>query len=642
MTTPNLPIDSLDFDSIKSNLKNFLKTQDKFKDYDFEGSGMNILLDLLAYNTHYQAYYANMVANEAFIDSAVKRQSVVSIAKQLGYTPRSYRASTAVVDLVWEAPSKSNVVASQAFSNFRAAVARGEVFVERGDAFTASNSGSIFTFLPLQNYKVINEGNNCIAKNIELKEGRFQSFTFIVNESDTTQKFIIPETKVDTSTIRIRVTKSAKDITGINDIWVPVEDINSVNADTNAYFLQETEEQTYQVQFGDGIVGRKPTDGNAIIIEYLVTNAENANGVQSFKYSGRISAPVTPKVVPVVGIDGALQSSYGGSIPEDIESVRYYAPRNYQAQERTVTSEDYKTILTRDYKSAESILVWGGEENDPPQYGKVFVSIKPQGARTLSTLEKLSIQNTILQRKNVLGISAEVVDPDYTYIVLDARIRYNPNGTVSSATDLEQLVSSTIDAYAAEKLGKFGLNFRFSKFVSFIDSINQSFTSTEADIRIQKRFEPILGTNGIYTIKFNFDNEIYHPIDGYPSVVSSSGFGYKEAKTGLNVDAYLEDDGYGNIRIYKILGDEKIILNANAGTINYKSGVISLIDFNPTYLIPASSTEISLTVVPISKDISTRRNQILTFDKESSTITLVPDSFRTERLQTGVAFPTNR
>lgn len=633
MTTPNLPVDNLDFDAIKTNLKQFLKGQDRFKDYDFEGSGMNILLDLLAYNTHYQAFYANMVANESFIDSAVKRQSVVSLAKQLGYTPRSYKASTAVVDVVWNRPSTA----------FRAAVARGEVFITRGETFTATGGGSVFTFLPLQNYKVLNEGDNCVARNVEIKEGRFQTFTYIVNESDTAQQFVIPETSIDTSTLRIRVTKSAKDITGINDIWQLVTDINSVDASTNAYFLQEIEEQRYQILFGDGLIGRKPTDGNAIIIEYLVTRADEANGVQTFRYSGSLSnAGVTPVVTPILDNEGNPQVSFGGSEPEDIESIRYYAPRNYQAQERTVTAEDYKTILARDYKTADSILVWGGEENDPPQYGKVFVSIKPQNASKLSTLEKLSIQNTILQRKNVLGITAEVVDPDYIYIVLDATVRYNPNGTNLSSTDLEQLVSDTIDAYALEKLGKFGLNFRFSKFASFIDSINQSFTSTDADIRIQKRFEPVVGRQGVYTIKFNFDNEIYHPLDGYPSVVSSTPFGYYDSTTGTNVDAYLEDDGYGNIRIYKFVGEEKIILSSEAGTIDYSTGTISLIDFNPTYILPSTSTEIAVTVVPVSKDIFTRRNQIILFDKENSNITVVPDSFRLERRQTGSSFPSNR
>lgn len=633
MTTPNLPIDNLDFDGIKTSLKAFLKNQDKFKDYDFEGSGMNILLDLLAYNTHYQAFYANMVANESFIDSAVKRQSVVSLAKQLGYTPRSYRASTAVVDIVWNRPSAA----------FRASVARGEIFINRGDTFAASGGNSVFTFLPLQNYKVVNEGSSCVARNVEIKEGRFQTFTFIVNNSDTSQRFIIPESNIDTTTIRIRVTKSAKDITGINEIWQPVEDINSIDGSTNAYFLQEVEDQRYEILFGDGIVGRKPDDGNAIIIEYLVTQAELANGVQTFRYSGNVStAGVIPTVTVVANENGVSQSSFGGSDPEDIESIRYYAPRNYQAQERTVTAEDYKTILTRDYKSADSILVWGGEENDPPQYGKVFVSIKPQNAKKLSTLEKLSIQSTVLQRKNVLGITAEVVDPDYIYIVLDALVRYNPNATNLSATDLEQLVSDTIDAYALEKLGKFNLNFRFSKFASFIDSINQSFTSTEADIRIQKRFEPLLNQNGVYTIKFNFDNEIYHPLDGYPSVLSSSGFGYEDPSTGGEVDAYLQDDGYGKVQIYKIVGEEKILLNTNAGTINYSNGTISLVDFNPTYILPTSETEISLTVVPVSKDIFTRRNQIILIDKENTKITIVPDTFRTERKQTASAFPSNR
>lgn len=633
MTTPNLPVDNLDFDAIKTSLKDFLRNQDKFKDYDFEGSGMNILLDLLAYNTHYQAFYANMVANETFIDSAVKRQSVVSLAKQLGYTPRSYRASTATIDIVWSNPSAA----------FRASVARGEVFVNRGDIFTATGGGSVFTFIPIENYKVVAEGNDCVVRNMEIKEGRLQTFTYVVNAADTAQRFIIPDTRVDTSTMRVRVTRSPKDTTGILDIWTPISDINSVDGSTNAYFLQEIDKQRYEVQFGDGIVGRKPADGNAIILEYLVTRGDEANGIQTFRYNGSITtAGVTPSVSVAINEQGIPQSSYGGSEPEDIDSIRYYAPRNYQAQERTVTAEDYKTILTREYTSADSIQVWGGEESEPPQYGKVLISIKPQGATRLSTLEKLSIQNTILQKKNVLGINPEVVDPDYVYIVLNLAVRYDSNLTTLSAKDIERLVNESIVSYASEKLGKFGLNFRFSKFLSFIDGINQSITSTDADLRIQKRFEPIIGNPGVYTIKFNFDNQLYHPIDGYPPILSSTGFGYVDPSTGTEVDAYMDDDGYGNIRIYKQVGEEKVYLVTEAGTLDYSNGTISLTNFNPTYILPTTNTEIAITVVPVSTDVFTRRNQIVLFDTENSTVTVVPDSFRTERNQTASAFPSNR
>jgi hypothetical protein len=633
MTTPNLPVDNLDFDAIKTSLKDFLRNQDKFKDYDFEGSGMNILLDLLAYNTHYQAFYANMVANETFIDSAVKRQSVVSLAKQLGYTPRSYRASTATIDIVWSNPSAA----------FRASVARGEVFINRGDIFTATGGGSVFTFIPIENYKVVAEGNDCVVRNMEIKEGRLQTFTYVVNAADTAQRFIIPDTRVDTSTMRVRVTRSPKDTTGILDIWTPVSDINSVDGSTNAYFLQEIDKQRYEVQFGDGIVGRKPADGNAILLEYLVTRGNEANGIQTFRYNGSITtAGVTPSVSVVTNEQGVPQSSYGGSEPEDIDSIRYYAPRNYQAQERTVTAEDYKTILTREYTSADSIQVWGGEESEPPQYGKVLISIKPQGATRLSTLEKLSIQNTILQKKNVLGINPEVVDPDYVYIVLNLAVRYDSNLTTMSAKDIERLVNESIVSYASEKLGKFGLNFRFSKFLSFIDGINQSITSTDADLRIQKRFEPIIGNPGVYTIKFNFDNQLYHPIDGYPPILSSTGFGYVDPSTGTEVDAYMDDDGYGNIRIYKQVGEEKVYLVTEAGTLDYSNGTISLTNFNPTYILPTTNTEIAITVVPVSTDVFTRRNQIVLFDTENSTVTVVPDSFRTERNQTASAFPSNR
>jgi hypothetical protein len=264
-----------------------------------------------------------------------------------------------------------------------------------------------------------------------------------VNSSDTAQRFIIPDSQIDTSTLSVKVTKSTKDTTGIVDIWSLATDIKLFGCREQTHTsCSKQKMKKYEILFGDGIVGRKPTDGNAIIIEYLVTRADDANGVQSFRYSGTATgAGVTPVVSVVTNEMGTPQASYGGSQSEDIESIRYYAPRNYQSQERTVTAEDYKTILTRDYTSADSILVWGGEESDPPQYGKVFISIKPQNATKLSTLEKLSIQNTILQRKNVLGISAEVVDPDFTYLVLNMTSRYDPTLTGLSASDLQKLLT---------------------------------------------------------------------------------------------------------------------------------------------------------------------------------------------------------
>jgi len=635
MNQDNLPVDNLDFDLIKNNLKTYLRGQDQFKDYDFEASGLNIILDLLAYNTHYQAFYANMVANEAFLDSAVVRSSAVSIAKHLGYTPKSIKASKATVDvdLGTNATLVSNIAAGTAF------ILRGEPFIGKLE------TGKSYNFTTNKNYKVEYVGGRCVAKGVEIYEGSYRTYSFVYNSYDPAQKFTLPSNKIDTDTIIVRIQKSVNDSEGLLDTWFRSTDITTLDADSKAYFLQETETGNFEIYFGDGVVGKALQNGNVILVEFLVTNGALANGCKSFTYMPSNNTPLSraiPTVTLTAASDGTTSPSDGGTSPESLTSIKYYSPRSYQAQERAVTTEDYSTLLSREFlERAESFFIWGGEENDPPQYGKVFISIKPKVGTTISTLEKLAIQKTILGKRNIVSILPEVVDPDYLYLVLGINVRYDPSKATITPSALESLVKIRVNDYGVQNLEKFGKNFRLSKFSTYIDDINPTISSNTVEMKLQKRFQPNLGNPSPYTLRF--DTQLFHPIDGYPSILESTSFGYQDLTSSSTVkpivDVYMDDDGYGNLRIYKLVGGTKVYLSYSIGTIDYTTGKLVLKNFNPQYVNPKTETEIRITVKPYIKDIEPRRNQILLIDNELVSITLEQESYRIDQSESGSRFP---
>jgi hypothetical protein len=384
------------------------------------------------------------------------------------------------------------------------------------------------------------------------------------------------------------------------------------------------------------VIGKKPTAGNVITILYRTCSGSLANGVglndnsttRSFSYAERVSSQITL----LTGSDGRAAASFGGSEQESIQSIKYYAPRNYQAQERAVTAEDYRTILSRSYgEQADSVFVWGGEDNDPPVYGKVFVSIKPKNAVRLTQLQKLAIAKNILKEKNLVSIIPEVVDPDYLYLMLTVTAKYNSVKTTLSQETLQQNIKNLIYVYGSDNIGKFDRDFNESTFVSHVNTnYNPPVTSCSIDLQLKKSFEPNLSTITNYTV--NFDNELYHPIDGYTPILSSSQFGYQDSTSSLetppNVDAFIDDDGNGNVRIYKIANGAKIYLNRTAGTINYTTGKITLTNFAPQYLNPETQTSISFTVIPKNTDVSSRRNQILILNYEDITVNAIPQTIR--------------
>lgn len=636
-------INNLDFDSIKNSLKDYLRGQEKFKDYDYEGSTMNILLDLLAYNTHYQGFYANMVANEAFLDSAVVRNSVVSLAKHLNYRPRSKKAAKAIVniELIPITSARGGVPTS-------ATVAANKEFLPPGKTFSARDGfGRTVNFVNLENYRFSVVGGRFLIKNATLYEGTLQSSSFVVNTKDVNQKFIIDDTDIDIDSLVVKVQRSVRDTSGIEDVWYRALDINKLDGNSLAFFVQESDGGKWEVYFGDGIVGRSVENGNLISVIYLRTNGTLGNGIgntdsEQNRTFTTTNTQTSQYIVSVVRDENNKpSSSFGGADSESINSIKYYAPRNYQAQDRAVTSTDYLALLAKEYSlRSESFLVWGGEENDPPQYGKVFISIKPKNSSKLSITEKQSISKSILSPLNVLTVTPEVVDPDVTYINPSIKVYYDPTQTTSSADSLSQGVRERTILFGDNNLDQFGKNFRLSKFNSYVDGLDPSFKSSDTTLLLEKRIEPRFGQTLPYTIKY--DNKLFHPIDGYPPIVSSSAFFHTDltATTLIKptVVAYLDDDGYGNIRIYKLIGGDRVYIKRKAGTINYETGLVEIKSFIPLG-IPDGTIEINISVRPDRGDIFVRRNQVLVMNSDKIDITMVQERSIIDRKASDTGFP---
>ena len=495
-TGGNLPVTNLDFFEIKDSLKNYLSNQSIFKDYNFDGSAMSVLLDTLAYNTHYQAFYANMVANEMFLDSAVTRSAIVSRAKELGYTPNSTRAAQAQLQL-----SYSGSEDETPYSYFPV----GTLF----KATNENNESKTFVNMDAVTISATGGSGGVPGASFNVFQGDLRTISFIFDANRTDQKFIIPSSIIDTNHLKVRVQNSSTDSTGYYDYWKLQSNYAGLTAGSKSYFLQEIEDGRFEIYFGDGLIGQKPEHGNLITAQYLETAGPDGNdfgkndvkdGRRSFSYSSDTTIDV-------------LSYAQGGGVPETLNSIKYYAPRSYQAQDRAVTSEDYKTLVSTNYGDAESVFVYGGEDAIPPRYGSVFISIKPNAGTSLSDFEKETIKKSILEDRNIVSIIPEIIDPDYIYLVINSDVILDENRTTIKEKEMEVLLKSRIFDYISNNLDKFSKDFRFSKFVSHIDNFDDSIISNRTSIKMQKRIEPSFSGPAGYVI--NFYNEIYHPHAGH-------------------------------------------------------------------------------------------------------------------------------
>jgi len=601
-TTKRLNVTEFDFDEVKDNLKVFMRNQTEFKDYDFEGSGLSALLDVLAYNTHYLGFNANMLANEMFLDSSQLRSSVVSHAKTLGYSTRSARAAKAILNVFLNT------------SNISATVAAGTVF-------TTSVGDTSYQFVTIQDVVSTNVGSIIPFNNLSVYEGSFVSTRYTVDTQNVEQRFLINDDRADTTTLTVTVQNSSID--SITSTYTLATDISTLTSTSNVYFLQEVESGKFEIYFGDGILGNAIEDGNIIILNYVVTNKGVANGAVTFTNSAAIDT------VNSVNIS-TVSPSAGGSEPETIQSIKYNAPLDYASQGRCVTAEDYKTYVKQLFPNTQTVSVWGGENgsfnpvtgvSDIAEYGKVFISVKSTTGLNLNEVQKAQLV-TDLSPYTVASISTVVVDPAIINLILNVNFKYNASATTQSEESLANLVNSTITRFNENYLKVFNSVFRHSQFTSLIDTTDSAILNNITTVSLSSLYTPnILGS---YSFTVNFGNALYNPHSGHNAsgggVIASTGFYI----SGNANEMFFDDDGAGNLRIYYLDVGVRTYYNVEAGTVNYTTGLVSA---NPLYISSVSnidgniSTAIRMTGTPNSTDIVGRRNQILEIDTLNTTIT---------------------
>ena len=614
MPSNKLEVSDFDFDDIKVNLKRFLQGQTEFQDYDFEGSGFAVLLDTLAYNTHYLGFNANMLANEMYLDSADIRKNIVSLAKMLNYTPSSVRAPIAGIDVTVNNATGTSLT------------------MTKGTVFTTTVDGVSYEYLTNEDHTISPVNGVYKFDNINIYEGTLINFRYTVDSNDVDQKFKLTSSNADTTTLKVSVQNSSSDST--TNVYTLAGGYNAVTSASLVYFLQETDDGKYEIYFGDGVMGKKLSDGNIVILEYIVTNKTASNGASAFTLATNIGGFSNVTIVN-------NSVSQGGAEAETKESIRFNAPLSYAAQNRAVTTSDYESIVRSIYPNAISVSAWGGEDDETPVYGVVKIAIKAASGSTLTETTKANIV-TSLKPYNVASVRPVIVDPETTSILLTSNIKYNSRLTSKSAATLKSDVISTLNNYNTTTLQKFDGIFRYSKLSTAIDNTDTSIVSNITTLRIRKSFTPTLSSSTKYNIYFR--NALYNPHSGHKAtqggILSSTGFKI----SGDTVNEYfLDDDGQGNVRSYKLVSGVRTYLNNNQGTINYLTGQITINSLNVTSITNirgSASTVIELTVQPSSNDIVPVRNQIVELDVANSNITVEADTFLGGSAEAGVGYTT--
>ena len=610
-----LDISQLDFDGIKDNLKTFLSQQDEFTDYDFEGAGMNILLDVLAYNTHYLGYNANMLANEMYLDSADQRSSVVSLAKQVGYTPKSAVSSKATIDVVVNNASGASLTMS------------------RGTQFTTTVDGTNYSFVNNADVSISPVDGVYKFSNLDIYEGTYLNYKYTANTSDTDQRFIIPNDNVDTTTLTVKIQESASDST--TNTYTLAGGITGLDSTSQVYFLQEVEDGRYEVYFGDGVLGKAVADGNIVILDYITCNRAEPNGASTFTLSGTIGNFSNVTIT-------TLNNAVNGDGPESIKSIKYNAPRDYTSQDRAVTAEDYKVLVKSLYANAQSVQVYGGEDAATPDYGKVYISIKAKSGSNLTELTKTSLVQS-LKSYAVASVTPVIIDPETTFITLTTTFKYDSSLTTKDVSTLQTNVLTAVSNYNTDTLENFTGMFRYSEVLKTIDDADSSILSNITKVKMYKYITPTLNSALKYTLSFN--NAFYNPHSGHNSsaggIVSSTGFKINDDSS--TNEHFLDDDGAGNIRVYYLSGTTRIYTSSTYGTVNYTTGEIILTSSHITSISNvdgAASTQIRVTVQPDSNDVVPVRNQVLSIDTANSTITGSIDEIESGSSQAGTGYTT--
>lgn len=590
MTTNNrIQVSELDYNQIRENLKTFLRGQDKFSDYDFEGSALSTLIDVLAYNTHYNALYTNLAVNEMFLDSASKRNSVVSIANNFGYLPKSAVTSQARINVTL---TQMNAV-------------NNTMYIPKLSSFQASVDSIQYSFYTLEDYVADRVGNTYTFSNVDIYEGVPQTSLFVCTEAE--QRFTLPNQNIDIDTITITVQQTGEKPDYVK--YTRATDVLHVGLDSKIFFLKELEDGYIQVYFGSGGIGAPIQTGNIVTVQYMVTSKDLANGASTFIYTG-------PGLGGVVSC-ATVNPSYGGKAEETIDQIKYNVSQAFFDQNRAVTPGDYTALIKRYYTNLDSISVWGGEDNDPPQYGKVYISIKPSTGPYLTPTEKAYIVEKILKPNNVVSVTPEILDPTYMELEINTTVYYNKNKTTRSIDDIKNSVISAITKYRDDNLKKFDGIFRMSRFSAAIDNCDQAIVSNITTHRIFCEMTPKYNISADY--KLNIVNPIYNervPEEAF----KSTGFYLDNTSTVY----YMDDDGLGKIRVYSVVEGtgEKIIKNSAIGTIDYNTGLISIKGLKITNLVDPNFYFIIKTQ---SFDVASVRSQIVDIPNARVTVNVIQD-----------------
>jgi hypothetical protein len=631
-TTSNIQIVPLDFDAIRADLKRYLQAQTEFQDYNFEGSSLALLLDILAYDAYYHGWYTNFAVNEVFLQTAQIRNSVVAAAKQVGYIPRSVTGSVAEVNIT------VNDVA----------VEEGTLLLPKYTSFQSNVAGTLFTFYTLDDALIYPNGNTNVAfSGVQLREGTLLTQTYDITESnysDTGTVLRVLNQNVDTTTISVTVNPT--NTSDISYVYTRATSAVTVNASSNVYFLFETNSGDYEIQFGDNRLGRNLNIGQRVVIKYLDSRGSASSGANTFTYISSALGTVSQTTNVSVVLSNVNIPSYGGAPRESIESIKRLAPNIYQAQGRIVTPDDARATLLSEVSGIDSLTIWGGEDNDPPTYGKMFICLKPVNAERFGPTQKAQIIKNVLRPKASPILGFETVDPDYIYLVTDSEVRYSSASTALSAQELQQTVSAAIQNYTTQYLGQFGSYFRYSQLSRVIDTAEISIQSNMSTVLLEKKFRIDTGATS-YTL--NFANPLFAPstttgIGGYSSangVVSVSSkigtqtFSHIDESGFVQKFCWVENDGTA-LNVYKTDADNTTVtVKSNVGVVDFTLGLVTFTNFSPRAITTNLINELRVRAIPLNSDVAPNRSQIILLPADNIKIAMVEDLLNRRNTTTG-------
>jgi hypothetical protein len=597
---------NLDFNDLRTQIKDYLRANANFTDFDFEGSNFSVLIDLLAYNSYITAFNTNMVVNESFIDSATLRENVVSLARNIGYVPRSKRASRAKISFSVTSPrdSTGNLISKT-------------ITLKAGIVALGSVEGGNYIFsIPEDKTVVVDNDGIANFTDFDIYEGTFLKKTFTVNDSQLNQKFLIPNASVDTSTIRVKVTNV------VNEKYELYNNIFNVDKNSKLFLVQEVSDEKYEILFGDNILGKRPISGSTVLISYIVTNGKDGDGCANFTFSGVLVDNNQTAITNGISLITTTQISENGDDIESIDSIKYLGPRVYASQYRAVTANDYKAIIPMVFPNVDNVTAYGGEELNPPEYGKVYISIKPRNGKFLSQISKNEIKKE-LKQYSIAGIQPEIIDLKYLYVELETSVYYDRSST-SSVVNLQSRVINTLRNYAkSTELNSFGGRFKYSKVSTLIDNTSTSITSNITKVKIRRDLQPEYNKLANYEVCFGNQFHIQKLIGERGYNIKSTGFTINNITDTLYLSDVPKTDKVGSIFFFKLVNGIPVVVANETGTVDYMKGEIKL---NPVIITSSiNSGGIQIQAIPESNDVIALKDIYLELDATTLKVNMLED-----------------